>query len=288
MQASPQLIAPESLARLDSPVILDCRFDLADPGKGRRLYAEGHLPGAGFADLDLDLSGPIGPRTGRHPLPDPAALACRLGDWGVDADTSVVVYDDLGGAFAARLWWLLRWLGHPNVRLLDGGIQAWSAAGGALTIEAPVREPRDFVPRIDTDAWVSTPNLVRLLASERIQVIDARAAARFRGESEPIDPVAGHIPGAINLPLQGNLGEGGRFLPAPLLRERFLTAIGTRDPREIAHSCGSGVNACHNLLAMEVAGLGGSRLYAGSWSEWIRSPERPVAVGDEQANRRRA
>jgi thiosulfate/3-mercaptopyruvate sulfurtransferase len=283
MQASPQLIAPESLARLDSPVILDCRFDLADPGKGRRLYAEGHLPGAGFADLDLDLSGPIGPQTGRHPLPDPAALLRRLGDWGVDADTSVVVYDDLGGAFAARLWWLLRWLGHRDVRLLDGGIQAWSAAGGALTTEAPVREPRNFVPRIDADAWVSTPDLLRLLAEGRIQVIDARAPARFRGESEPIDPVAGHIPGAINLPLQGNLGEDGGFLPAPLLRERFLAAIGTRDPQEIAHSCGSGVNACHNLLAMEVAGLGGSRLYAGSWSEWIRSPERPVAVGDEPA-----
>ncbi len=279
MQATPQLIAPESLPGLASPVILDCRFDLADPGKGRRMYAEGHLPGAGFADLDLDLSSPIGPLTGRHPLPDTAKLAEQLGAWGIGADTPVVVYDDQGGAFAARLWWLLRWLGHRDVRLLDGGIQAWITAGGTLTAEVPHPARRRFEPRPDPRAWVSTTDLVRLLASGRIQVIDARAPARFRGESEPIDPVAGHIPGALNLPLQGNLGEDGRFLPAQLLRERFLAAIGTRDPREVAHSCGSGVNACHNLLAMEIAGLAGSRLYAGSWSEWIRSPDRPVAVG---------
>jgi thiosulfate/3-mercaptopyruvate sulfurtransferase len=277
--APAHLIDPETLARLTAPVILDCRFDLADPDKGRRLYAEGHLPGADFADLDRDLSGPIGAMTGRHPLPDTGALARRLGAWGIGSDTSVVVYDDLGGAFAARLWWLLRWLGHQDVRLLDGGLQAWTAAGGTLTRDAPTREARDFAQRADADAWVSTPDLVELLARGRIEVIDARAPARFRGESEPIDPVAGHIPGAINLPLQGNLGEDGRFLPAHLLRERFLAAIGTRDPREVAHSCGSGVNACHNLLAMEIAGLQGSRLYAGSWSEWIRSPDRPVAVG---------
>ena len=212
----PQLIAPESLARLDSPVILDCRFDLADPGKGRRLYAEGHLPGAGFADLDLDLSGPIGPLTGRHPLPDPAALAA---DWGT------------GGSTPTPPWSSMTTWGAPSRHVCGGCCAGWGiamcvcstgesrpghAAGGALTAEAPRPLRRATSCHASTlDAWVSTPDLVRLLASGRIQVIDARAPARFRGESEPIDPVAGHIPGAINLPLQGNLGEGGRFLPGP-------------------------------------------------------------------------
>jgi thiosulfate/3-mercaptopyruvate sulfurtransferase len=279
MQQCRHLIAVPELADLDGAVLLDCRFDLADTGKGRRLYSQGHLPGAQFADLDLDLSGPVRPDTGRHPLPDPQTLASRLGAWGIDAETPVVVYDDLGGAFAARAWWLLRWLGHQRVWLLDGGIQGWTSAGLPLTAEIPQPAAKDFPCDPDPDAWIDTPSLAAALPRAEVQVVDARASVRFRGESEPIDPVAGHIPGAINLPLSDNLDEQGRFLPADRLHQRFSAALGGRDPRQVAHSCGSGVNACHNLLAMEIAGLTGSRLYAGSWSEWIRDSSRPVAVG---------
>jgi thiosulfate/3-mercaptopyruvate sulfurtransferase len=190
-----------------------------------------------------------------------------------------VVYDDLGGAFAARLWWLLRWVGHQRVALLDGGIQAWVAAGGALTTEVPGPMDREFVGAPDDRLWVSTDDLVAELAAGLAQVIDARAGERFRGELEPIDPVAGHIPGAIDLPLTGNLDAQGYFLSAEQLRSRFETALANCPPERAVHSCGSGVNACHNLLAMELAGLRGSRLYAGSWSEWIRSPDRPIATG---------
>jgi thiosulfate/3-mercaptopyruvate sulfurtransferase len=192
-----------------------------------------------------------------------------------------VVYDQAGGAFAVRLWWLLRWLGHTRVALLDGGIGAWLAEGRPLDA-APVQPtPRSFVGRADAAAWVRTEDLMADLGRGHYRVIDARTAERFRGEVEPIDTVAGHIPGAVNLPLAGNLGPDGRFLPPARLRERFLAKIEGIEPRQVVHSCGSGVNACHNLLAMEIAGLTGSRLYAGSWSEWIRSPERPVATGDE-------
>lgn len=259
--------------------LFDCRFSLADPGQGRRAYLDGHIPGALFAHLDEHLSDPIGPRTGRHPLPDPSRLAVWLGACGVTPRTQVVVYDDVGGAFAVRLWWLLRWIGHERVALLDGGLQAWIAAGGELVPEQPTYAPGELVPRPDNTRWISTDALVAELAKGRAAVVDARAPERFRGEQEPIDPVAGHIPGAINLPLTGNLDPDGRFLDPAALRRRFIQALGDTSPARIVHSCGSGVNACHNLLAMEVAGLHGSRLYAGSWSEWIRSPERPVAVG---------
>jgi thiosulfate/3-mercaptopyruvate sulfurtransferase len=191
----------------------------------------------------------------------------------------VVVYDDVGGGYAVRLWWLLRWIGHRRVALLDGGLQAWIAAGGELTREVTRHEPRELTARPDDSRWVHTGALVADLAAARVKVLDARAPERFSGEQEPIDPVAGHIPGAINLPLAGNLDADGRFLDPERLRERFLAAIGGLLPPRIVHSCGSGVNACHNLLAMEIAGLTGSRLYAGSWSEWIRSPKRPIARG---------
>jgi thiosulfate/3-mercaptopyruvate sulfurtransferase len=259
--------------------VFDCRFSLADPGRGRRAYLDGHLPGALYAHLDEHLSSPIGPRTGRHPLPDPSRLAAWLGACGVTPRTRVVVYDDLGGAFAVRLWWLLNWIGHEWVMLLDGGLQAWIAEGGELVREEPRYAPVELIARPDDARWISTDALVAELAAGRVTVVDARAPERFRGEQEPIDPVAGHIPGAINLPLTGNLGADGRFLDPAALRQRFDQALGDATPARIVHSCGSGVNACHTLLAMEVAGLHGSRLYAGSWSEWIRSPERPVAVG---------
>lgn len=280
--AFPLLVDPAELARhLADPgwVLVDCRFALSDPAWGRRVYAAGHIPGACYAHLDEDLSGPIGPTTGRHPLPDPEQLAARLGAWGIDGDTRVVAYDDAGGAFAVRLWWLLRWLGHCRGAILDGGLPLWQAQGGALRTEAPRRARRTCVPRVDGTAWVATDALAGGITGGGLQVVDARAAERFRGELEPIDPVAGHIPGAINLPFTGNLGADGRFLPPHRLRERFLAALGDTPPARVAHSCGSGVNACHNLLAMELAGLSGSRLYAGSWSEWIRDPERPIARG---------
>ncbi|EGV20201.1 sulfurtransferase [Thiocapsa marina] len=265
--------------------LFDCRFSLADPDAGRRAYAEGHLPGAAYADLDAHLSSPIGANTGRHPLPDPASLADWLGKCGVSATTRVVVYDDAGGGFAVRLWWLLRWIGHDRVALLDGGLQAWIAAGGTLTRAVHRHEPAELIARPEDTRWITTEALAAELAADptggRLTLIDARAPERFRGEQEPIDPVAGHIPGAINLPLTENLDADGRFLSADRLRERFTRSIGQAPPSSIVHSCGSGVNACHNLLAMELAGLHGSRLYAGSWSEWIRSPERSVATGSD-------
>lgn len=280
MPRYPHLIDYQTLSAHPEIVVFDCRFNLTDPGWGERVYHDGHIPGARFADLNRDLSSPIGPNTGRHPLPNAGELALKLGTWGVDGSVQVAVYDDAGGAFAARLWWLLRWLGHPAVALLDGGLQAWMASGGELTAKEPEPESTLFELRQDDHAWISTADLTTSLAQGVLQVVDARAAPRFRGDVEPIDPVAGHIPGAVNLPLQGNMDDGGRFLSPGHLRDRFIAALGDRPPRQVVHSCGSGVNGCHNLLAMEIAGLSGSRLYAGSWSEWIRDPSRPVAKGD--------
>ena len=269
-------------ARLDDPdwIVVDCRFSLADPEAGRRAYRDSHLPGAHYAHLDEDLSGPVTPTTGRHPLPDPERLARKLGVWGIDRDTRVVAYDDMGGMLAAaRLWWLLRWLGHTACAVLDGGLPAWRRAGWPLTAEAPSARPTTFAPRPDDRLWMSTEQVLTLPAADVL--LDARAAARYRGEMEPIDPVAGHIPGALNLPTDGNLTPDGPFLPVAALRARFAAALGDRPPPSVIHTCGSGVTACHNLLAMEVAGLGGSRLYAGSWSEWVRDPRRAVAVGED-------
>ena len=277
------LIDAETLERhLESPrwVVVDCRFSLAEPDLGRRLYNEGHIPGAVYAHLDEDLSGPLTPENGRHPLPDPNALAVRLGALGVGSESQVVAYDDAGGAFAVRLWWLLRWLGHPAVAVLDGGFPGWTASGRPVTTQLPEVTPQSFTGVPERSAWVDTAALLADVTGERtMQVVDARAAERYRGEVEPIDPVAGHIPGALNLPFSGNLDASGHFLPAAQLRERFISTLGATPPERVVHSCGSGVNACHNQLAMEIAGLAGSRIYAGSWSEWIRDPARPVATG---------
>lgn len=259
-------------------VVVDCRFSLADTETGRRAYAAGHLPGARYAHLDRDLSGPITPATGRHPLPDPVRLAHKLGEWGIGNDTRVVAYDDMGGSLAAaRLWWLLRWLGHTACAVLDGGIAAWRRAGLPLTVTLPTVRPTTFEARPNDQLWLTTAQ-VRALPTEEL-LLDARAAARYRGEIEPIDPVTGHIPGAVNLPTEDNLTTDGRFRSVEELRARFAAVLGERSPTAVVHGCGSGVTACHNLLAMEAAGLSGSRLYAGSWSEWIRDPNRPVATG---------
>jgi len=278
MQHKTLIDVPTLAANLGHPdwALFDCRFDLLKPEAGRAAYGEGHIPGARFVDLGQDLSGPVTAMTGRHPLPDPVELAERLGAWGVDRMVQVVVYDADVGGFASRLWWALRWLGHDAVALLDGGYRAWTESAGAVTTALPERASRQFTPELNDDLGVP---IETLLAGGHGPLIDARTAERFRGEAEPIDPVAGHIPGALNLPMQGNLDGRGRYLPASELRERYVDALGAATPEAAIHYCGSGVNACHNILAMEHAGLHGSRLYVGSWSEWIRDHERPIAIG---------
>ncbi|WP_207062969.1 sulfurtransferase [Motiliproteus sp. SC1-56] len=260
-------------------VVLDCRFTLGDPDAGFQAYRAGHIPGARYAHLETDLSGPVAGDTGRHPLPAPAVLARRLGAWGIDRVSQVVVYDDVGGAMAARAWWLLRWLGHERVALLDGGLMAWQRAGGALGQEAPAVAPARFDAEPGRCETVDTQALASQLSAFAGRLVDARAAARFRGEQEPIDPVAGHVPGALNRPFQDNL-DGGYFKPAATLRQEWQALLDGQAPEAMVMMCGSGVTACHHLLALEVAGLGGAQLYPGSWSEWIRDRARPVATGD--------
>lgn len=267
---------PTLQRQLDDPgwVVVDCRFDLADPAAGHRAYEAGHIRGARYADLNRDLSGLVTARSGRHPLPDPGDLAGTLGAWGIDNLTQVVAYDAKNSSFAVRLWWLLRWLGHAAVAVLDGGLAAWQEAGKPLSQDLPTVHAARFEPSPDSRAWVAAPALEKGLRDGLLSLVDARAAVRFHGEEEPIDPVAGHVKGAINMPFEANVRENGRFRSAPELAERFHEFA--RAPEKVVHMCGSGVTACHNLLAMELAGLGGSRLYPGSWSEWISDPRRPV------------
>jgi thiosulfate/3-mercaptopyruvate sulfurtransferase len=277
------LVDPATLARhLGDPawVVFDCRFDLADPGKGRAAFAAAHVPGACYAHLDEDLSGPITPASGRHPLPDPASLCAWLSRRGVTAGRQVVAYDDSGGSMAVRLWWLLRWLGHHAAAVLDGGWQAWQGVGLPTDAAPPAPVPGRFSGTPRPDMLLSTAEIAASLGTDRWLLIDARTAERFRGDAEPIDPVAGHVPGAVNLPLQQNLASDGRFLSAAVLRRHYAAVLAGRSPETVACMCGSGVTAVHDLLAMEIAGLPGARLYAGSWSEWIRDPGRPVTRGD--------
>ena len=278
MQYKTLIDMPTLAANLGHPdwALFDCRFNLFKPEAGQMAYDEGHIPGARFADLDKDLSGPVTPTSGRHPLPKPDELAERLSAWGVDRMVQVVVYDANDGGLASRLWWLLRWLGHEAVAVLDGGYRAWTESAGAVTTAQPGRASRQFTAELKRDLAVPIESL---LSGSHGPLVDARTAERFRGEAEPIDPVAGHIPGALNLPLQGNLDGRGRYLPASELHQRYVEALGTAEAEEVIHYCGSGVSACHNVLAMEHAGLHGSRLYVGSWSEWIRDPARPIATG---------
>jgi thiosulfate/3-mercaptopyruvate sulfurtransferase len=263
----------------DDLVVFDCRFDLGNVQWGEAGYASAHLPGALYLHLDRDLSGPITPGSGRHPLPDAERLASRLGKLGVGRDSQVIAYDQGNGAHAARLWWLARWIGIRHVAVLDGGIAAWREAG--LPLETSVREPRpqELAVELDADAWVSTAVVDDLRRRPGNLLIDARGAERFAGQNETIDPIAGHVPGARNRPFAGNLDGNGRFLPATELRRRFDTLLGSLPATRVISMCGSGVTACHSLLALEHAGLTGARLYAGSWSEWIRDPRRPVATG---------
>lgn len=250
-------------------LVLDCRFSLAAPQAGQQAYAQGHVRGSVYAHLDTDLSGPKTGRNGRHPLPTPEAFLATLRRWGLQAHTEVIAYDDAGGMFAARAWWMLRWMGHPLVRVLDGGWAAWHAQGGEVSTDASSRTPSN-VQLTPHDEHLTRIDFVQTHLGNRdvMQLVDARAPDRFRGENETLDPVGGHIPGAINRFFQLNLGADGRFKPAQVLRDEFTALLGSQPVGTVVHQCGSGVTACHNLLAMTHAGLNGSRLYAGSWSEW--------------------
>ncbi|WP_366937381.1 sulfurtransferase [Alicyclobacillus sp.] len=258
-------------------VVLDCRFTLNQPDAGRRAYLEGHIPGAYYLDLEQDLSGPRRAHGGRHPLPDPEELAEKLAAAGVTDGVRVVVYD-AGGGMAQRAWWLIRYLGHDAVSVLDGGYPAWVAAGGSVTDALPEARPAAFTPRLRREWIASVEEVAAVSKGERPGVlIDARAGARFRGEVEPIDRVAGHIPGARNAPWEEGVGPDGRWKAAEAQRDRFRFV---QNPAEVICYCGSGVTACANLFAMALAGLEGARLYPGSWSDWISYPDNPVATGD--------
>jgi thiosulfate/3-mercaptopyruvate sulfurtransferase len=263
--------------------VIDCRFDLMNPEGGRQAYLKGHIPGARYADLKEDLSAPITATSGRHPLPSPEDFAGILARWRVGRMTQVIAYDDSAGAFAARAWWMLRWVGHPAAAVLDGGFKSWVSAGGAMESgpEKPLPAPVDpqLSRRADMAAVIGTDEVEQRLRDPAFLLIDARAGERFAGTVEPIDAVAGHIPGAVNHPFSANLAADGRFLPAPELRQVWEQRLAGRSPTQVAAMCGSGVTACHNLLSLEVAGLRGAKLYTGSWSEWIRDPHRPIAWG---------
>ncbi len=284
MRYTTLISAADLAARLDDTdwVICDCRHDLADTDAGRRAWAEAHIPGARFVHLDHDLSAPKTGKNGRHPLPDPEQFARRLGELGIDHSKQVVAYDASGGPYAARLWWMLRWLGHDAVAVLDGGWNSWrQAATNSITDKIPGVKATRFTPRIRPEAAVDAKTIAERLGKPEPFLLDARAPNRYRGENETLDPVAGHIPGAANRFFQANLDSSGRFKPAGTLREEFAAVLGDRAAPGVTHYCGSGVTACHNLLAMEIAGLAGSKLYPGSWSEWCADRSRPVAVGNE-------
>lgn len=274
------LVSTDELAsHLGDPgwIVFDTRHDLMDVGMGRRLYAEGHIPGAYFLHVDDDLSGPKTGKNGRHPLPDVHEFAARINERGVKPGTQVVVYDDVGGNFAVRLWWMLRWLGHEKTALLDGGYPLWQKEGRPITKDVPAPRKGAFEPKPHLGSTVDLPFVERFRDDPSIKLLDARAVERFKGLTEPIDPVAGHIPGAINRFWQKNLNPDGRFKSSQQLRKEYEELLG-RNTEKTVHMCGSGVTACHNAFALELAGLAPGRLYPGSWSEWISDPARPVAT----------
>jgi thiosulfate/3-mercaptopyruvate sulfurtransferase len=265
------LVSTQELASHPEWRVFDCRHDLFKPDLGESQYREAHIPRALFAHLERDLSGAKNGKNGRHPLPDPASFAAWLGRQGLRRSDQVVCYDAGNGSMAARLWWMLRWIGHEAVAVLDGGFSKWTAEKRQSTADVPSFAATDYRPEKEPRGLV-TADQVR----QSGLLLDARAAARYRGEQEPIDPVAGHIPGAKNRFNGDNVSPQGTFKSAEQLRAEFRAILGERSPAEVVHYCGSGVSACHNLLAMEVAGLPGGKLYAGSWSEWISDPARPV------------
>ena len=276
------LVSPEELAQhLDDPdwVVFDTRHELTNPESGPRAYAEGHIPGAYFLHVDHDLAGAHTGTNGRHPLPDVATFAAKVAESGLDPTKQAVIYDDLSGNYAVRLWWMLRWLGHEKVAVLDGGYPLWVKEGRPVSTVVPPKRPGDFVPKPQLGATVDAFYVDRFRTSPDVRLIDARAAERFTGKQEAIDPVAGHVPGAVNRFWKENLTPDGRFKLGGQLRAEFAHLLGGADPTQVVHMCGSGVTACHNLFAMALAGLPPGRLYPGSWSEWCADPKRAVATG---------
>ena len=264
----------------DNVRIFDCRFMLKDPQGGLKMYQEGHLPNAQFADMDTQLSSPMTETSGRHPLPDIDAFVKQLGQWGVNNDTQVIAYDDISGAFAARMWWLLRFLGHEKVAVLDGGMQQWQKIGKQLTQDVPTITAQEFNAQPQMDWLVEIETVQTELKNKNITLIDARAADRYTGKDQQTDPVPGHVPGARSLPFPGNLVDG-IFNTPETIRSRFAEVIGDQELDKVVNMCGSGVTACHNLLALAVAGYAPTKLFVGSWSQWIRDKSRPVALGEE-------
>jgi thiosulfate/3-mercaptopyruvate sulfurtransferase len=266
----------ENLANPDW-VVIDSRSSLVDKEWGFRAYRNEHIAGAIYADLEKDLSGPVIPGvTGRHPLPEVGVLVKKFGSWGINHDVQVVVYDDAGGTYAARLWWLLRWTGHEAAAVLDGGWQRWKAAGYPTTAELSRPEPRSYQALVRSERMISSLELVQKLDDPQTIIIDARDRLRYLGLEEPIDPIAGHIPGAVSSPYALNLTDQGLFKPANQLRDYYGALLDHSRTETIVVYCGSGVTAAHNVLALELAGLSGARLYVGSWSEWITDPQRPI------------
>ena len=274
------IISTEDLAQhISDPswAIVDCRFDLAKPDWGFASYQEAHVPGAVYAHLDRDLSGPVTPETGRHPLPQVNVITQRLEGWGIGDQTQVVVYDASGGSFAVRLWWQLRFLGHIAAAVLDGGFPKWQREDRPVVFGVESRPPAHFTPRPNPVLVASADEVERIRQDAQYRLVDARAPERFHGEREPIDPIAGHIPGAVNRFHGSNLDKEGTFLPPDRLRSQFQELLGNTPPENVVVYCGSGVTSIHHILAMELAGLPGARLYAGSWSEWIRDEKRPIS-----------
>jgi len=277
------LISTSQLAQLmgdENLVIVDCRFDLLNPDWGFEDYQLAHIPGAFYTHLNNDLAGPITPYAGRHPLPDQDEFVRKLNSWGINQKSQLVAYDISGGAFAARLWWMLKYYGHEQVAIMDGGLSKWIRDGYPIStgVELPKESNAPFKPKIDPTRVVSTSDIERFRLNSSFLLIDARAPQRFRGKFEPIDPVAGHIPGAINRFHADNLSPDGTMKPAEILKSEFEALLQNIPPDKAIVYCGSGVTSCHHLLAMELAGLKGARLYAGSWSEWIRDPAHPIAT----------
>jgi thiosulfate/3-mercaptopyruvate sulfurtransferase len=276
------LTTAELAAHLTNPrwAIVDCRFDLAQPDWGEAQYRANHIPGAVYAHLDRDLSGPKTGRNGRHPLPDVNQFKLRAGRWGIDSQTQVVAYDRNNGMWASRLWWLLKYLGHEAVAVLDGGFAKWTREARPVRAGDEGRPPAAFTGEPREAMRLTAEAVEQLRANPDYRLIDSRAPERYRGDVEPIDPVAGHIPGAVNHFNLSNVNPDGTFLAPEVLREKFAALLGDAPPANAVAYCGSGVAAAHNILALELAGLTGARLYAGSWSEWCSDPARPVAKGD--------
>lgn len=261
-------------------LIFDCRFILKDPEGGLKKFNQGHIPGAQYVDMDKDLASPVTSTSGRHPLPNPEELINKLQSWGVNNSSQIICYDDMSGAFAARMWWLLKWLGHNNIAVLDGGIEKWTAKNIPLETDSQQRTAGSFSGLANNDMWVNVEFVQKELEQDKINLLDARSVERFTAKDTKTDPVAGHVPGAMSYPFAENLSKQGVFLPSEELHKRFTPIVSNPENKELINMCGSGVTACHNILAMSIAELPMTRLFVGSWSEWIKDKSRPVATGE--------